>query len=147
MVEATTHRRGSGGTLIGTLAALYAVTFLVGAVLHAGVSIPLGFAVLSEPVIVPATIVETLCGIFLAVGAYAVFSHESWAWPVVTAAHGFALGGVLLGIAALALGAGPGTELNFVYHRVMLLALVAGIVLLLIPIGRTALGRSPFGRG
>lgn len=147
MIEATTHRRGSGGTVIGVLAALYAVTFLIGALLHTGVSIPLGFTVISEPVIVPATIVETLCGIFLAVGAYAVFAHKTWAWSVVTSAHGFALGGVLLGITALAIGAGPGTESNTIYHRVMLLALVAGIVLLLTSIGRTALGRRPFGRG
>src|SRR5215217_9269031 len=49
----------------------------------------------------------------------------------ITAAHAFALGGVLLGMAALAVGAGPSTELNTVYHRVMLVALVAGLVLLL----------------
>jgi hypothetical protein len=42
---------------------------------------------------------------------------------------------------ALAVGAGPSTELNLVYHRVMLVALVAGLVLLLTPVGRTALGR------
>jgi len=142
MVEATTHRRGSGAILIGVLAALYAATFLVGALLHAGVSVPLGLAVLSEPVIVPATIVEGLCGIFLATAAYSAFARKARAWTVVVGAHIFALGGVLLGITALALGAGPSTGLNFVYHRVMLLALVAGTVLLLTPTGRAALGRS-----
>jgi hypothetical protein len=132
-------------TVIGVLAVLYAVTFLIGALLHLGVRIPLGFAVLAEPRIVPATIVEGLCGLFLAVGGYAVLTRRTWAWPAVTAAHAFALGGVLLGMAALAVGAGPSTELNTVYHRVMLVALVAGLALLLTPVGRAALGRGDRG--
>jgi len=126
---------------IGVLAVLYAVTFLTGTLLHLGVRIPLGFAVLAEPRIIPATIVEGLCGLFLAVGAYAVLSHRTWAWPALTAAHAFALGGVLLGMVALAVGAGPSTELNTVYHRVMLVALAAGLVFLLTPVGRAVLGR------
>jgi hypothetical protein len=130
---------------IGVLAVLYAVTFLAGALLHLGVRIPLGFTVLAEPRIIPATIVEGLCGLFLAVGAYAVLARRTWAWPAVTAAHAFALGGVLLGMAALALGGGPSTELNTVYHRVMLVALATGLVLLLMPVGRTALGRGDRG--
>ena len=113
--------------------------------MHLGVRIPLGFAVLAEPRIVPATIVEGLCGLGLAVGAYATLSRKTWAWPAITAAHAFAVGGVLLGMAALAVGAGPSTELNTVYHRVMLVALVAGLVLLLTPVGRAALGRGDRG--
>jgi lysylphosphatidylglycerol synthetase-like protein (DUF2156 family) len=103
--------------------------------------IPLGFAVLAEPRIIPATIVEGLCGLGLAIGAYAVLTGRGWAWSAVTGAHAFALGGVLLGITALALGAGPSTELNTVYHRVMLVALVAGMIVLLTPVARAALGR------
>ncbi len=141
MIETTTHRYTAVSTAVGVLAVLYAVTFLTGALLHLGVRIPLGFAVLSEPRIFPATIVEGLCGLFLAVGGYAALTRRTWAWPAVTAAHAFALGGVILGITALAVGAGPSTELNTVYHRVMLVALAAGLVLLLTPIGRAALGR------
>jgi hypothetical protein len=44
-------------------------------------------------------------------------------------------------MAALAVGAGPSTGLNDIYHRVMLAALAAGLVLLLTPVGRAALGR------
>jgi hypothetical protein len=65
-----------------------------------------------------------------------------WAWTAALAAHAFALGGVLLGVTALALGAGPSTELNSIYHRVMLVVLVAVLALLLSPPGRTALHRS-----
>lgn len=52
------------------------------------------------------------------------------------------MAGVLLGIGALAAGLGPTTELNYVYHRVVLVVLVAGLALLLAPIGRAALGRT-----
>ena len=141
LTEATPHRRTTLATMIGVLAALYAVTFLLGALLHLGVRIPLGLAVLAEPRILPATVVEGLCGLFLAVGAYAALSCKSWAWPTIIAAHVFALGGVLLGMAALAVEAGPSTDLNTIYHRVMLAALVAGLALLLTPAGRSALGR------
>ena len=125
----------------GVLAAIYAVTFLLGALLHLGVRIPAGATVLAEPRIFPASIVEGLCGLFLTIGAYAALTGRTWAWPTLIAAHGFALGGVLLGVAALAVGAGPSTELNEAYHRVMLVALAAGLVLLLAPVGRAAFGR------
>jgi hypothetical protein len=105
------------------------------------VQIPLGFTVLAEPQIIDATIVEGLCGLFLAVSAYAVFTRWTWAWPVATAAYTFAVAGVLLGIGALAAGLGPTTEANYIYHRVMLVALAAGLIFLLTPIGRAALGR------
>ncbi len=106
------------------------------------IRVPLGFAVLAEPQIIDATIVEELCGLFLAISASAVFTRRSWAWPAAIAAHAFTVAGVLLGIGALAPGLGPTTELNYVYHRVILVVLVAGLALLSTPIGRAALGRS-----
>jgi hypothetical protein len=136
------HRRNGIATAIGILSAVYATTFFFGALLHLGVTIPLGFAVVEEPVILPATIVEGLCGVALAVAAFAVLTRRELAWPIALAAHAFALGGVLLGITALALGAGPSTELNSVYHRVMVVALVAVLALLLSPAGRSGLRRA-----
>ena len=136
------HRRNGMATAIGTLSAIYAATFFFGALLHLGVKIPLGFAVVEEPVILPATIVEGLCGTALAVAAFAVLARRELAWPIALVAHTFALGGVLLGITALALGAGPSTDLNTVYHRLMVVGLVAVLALLLSPAGRTALRRA-----
>ncbi len=136
------YRRNGIATAIGILSAVYAATFFFGALLHLGVTIPLGFAVVEEPVILPATIVEGLCGVALAVAAFAVLTRRELAWPIALAAHAFALGGVLLGITALALGAGPSTELNSVYHRVMVVALVAVLALLLSSAGRSALRRA-----
>jgi hypothetical protein len=145
LTATTTRRRVTLATAVGILAVLYAVTFLLGAVLHLGVRIPLGFTVLAEPRIYPATIVEGLCSLVLAVGAYAVLIRKSWAWGAITGAHIFSLGGVLLGTVALAVGAGPNTELNIIYHRVILVALMAGLILLLTPTGRAALGRGDRG--
>jgi hypothetical protein len=138
----TIHRRTGVATAVGILSALYAVTFLFGALLHLGGQIPLESTVLAEPRIIPATVVEGLCGLALGVAACAVLSRMDWAWTAAFVAHAFALGGVLLGMAALALGAGPSTELNTIYHRVMLVALVAVLALLLSPAGRAALRRA-----
>jgi hypothetical protein len=140
--QPTIHRRTGVATVVGILSATYAATFFFGALLHLGWRIPLGFTVLAEPRILPATVVEGLCGAALAAAAFAVFTRMRWAWTAAFAAHAFALGGVLLGVTALALGAGPSTELNSIYHRVMLVVLVAVLALLLSPPGRTALHRS-----
>jgi hypothetical protein len=140
--QPTIHRRSSVAMAVGILSALYALTFFVGALLHLGWRIPLGFTVLAEPRILPATVVEGLCGLALAVAAVTVFASMTWAWTAAFAAHSFSLGGVLLGVGALAVGAGPSTELNAIYHRVMLVALVAVLALLLSPAGRTALRRA-----
>jgi hypothetical protein len=139
--QPTIRRRTSIGTAVGILSALYALTFFVGALLHLGWRIPLGFTVLAEPGILPAAVVEGLCGLALAAAAIAVFTDIRWAWTAAFAAHAYALGGVLLGVTALALGAGPSTDLNTIYHRVMLIALVAVLALLLSSAGRTALRR------
>jgi len=142
MEHSETYRRSGVATTIGLLSTFYAATFFFGALLHLGVEAPLGFTVFEEPAILPATIVEVLCGVALAIAAFAVFSRRDRAWAVAFAAHAFALGGVLLGMAALAAGAGPSTELNTIYHRVMVVALVAVLGLLLSPAGRSALRRA-----
>jgi hypothetical protein len=139
MTEPAIHRGTGVATVVGVLSALYSATFLFGALLHLGVRVPLGFAVLAEPRILPATVVEGLCGLALSVAAWAIFARKGWARTAAIAAHAFALGGVLLGTAALAAGAGPSTDMNTVYHRVMLVALAAILALLLTPAGRSAL--------
>ncbi len=106
--------------------------------MHLGVEIPLGFTVLEEPEILPATVVEGLCAMALAFAAFVVLTRMDRAWTTALAAHAFALGGVLLGITALAVGAGPTTGLNTIYHRAMVVALVAVLALLLSPKGRIA---------
>ena len=135
-MKTTTRSFATIVTVITVLMVAEAVTFLLAALLHLG--IPLG---LSEPRIIPAAIVEGLCGLFLAVSAYAVVARTTWAWMAALAANLFAVAGVLLGITALALGAGPSTEANTIYHRVILGVLVVVLVLLATPGARAALGR------
>lgn len=142
MIERTTDPRTGITTAVGILSALYAATFFFGALLHLGVRIPLGFTVLAEPTILPATIVESLCGLALSFSAFAVLTRMSFAWTAALAANAFALGGVLLGVAALTFGGGPSTDLNTIYHRAMLVALAAVLALLLTPTGRTAFSRT-----
>ncbi len=139
MSETTTRSWTTVVTVISVLIVAEAITFLLAALVHLGIEFPLGFA---EPRIIPAAIVEGLCAIFLAVSAYAVFAHKTWAWWGAIAAHTFAVAGVLLGITALALGLGPSTVANTIYHRTILGVLVVVLALLATPGARTALGRS-----
>jgi hypothetical protein len=115
--------------LIRALVVVNGVTFLLFAISHAGVAVPLGFVTLAEPRIVPAMIAEGLCGFAFVISALALFTHRSWAAPVTLAAHLFALAGVFLGMAALAAGRGPRTITNDIYHRVMVVVLLFGITL------------------
>ena len=114
-------------SLVRALMTVEAITFFVGAVLHLG--IPL-FG-LREPRILPAMLVETSCGVGLAVGAW-WYSRSPRGKGVAVAAHGLAIAGVLLGMAALAAGRGPSTPLNTTYHRTILIALIGtGLMVLL----------------
>ena len=143
MITTATPRRTPMATALGALALAYALTFLIGSLLHQGVRIPLGFGVLAEPRILPATIVEGICGLALAVAAYSLLARRPWAWTAAVTGHAVGLAGVMLGIVATAApGRGPSTELNTIYHRVMLVALAGGLVLLLTPAARTALRRT-----
>jgi hypothetical protein len=128
-------------TTVGLLAAGYAATFLVAVMLHVGVEIPLGFAVLKEPRRPVAVLVEGVAGLGLGLGALAVFTRRPRAWTAVTGAHAVALAGVLWGMVAVAAGRGPHTQLNDTYHRVMAVLLAATLLLLLTPLGQTSLGR------
>ena len=139
MSEATTHRWSVVVMVISVLMVVETITFLLAALSHLGIPFPPGF---SEPRIIPAAIVEGLCGVFLAVGTYGVFVRKTWAWGVALAAHIFAVAGVLLGITTLALGLGPSTETNTIYHRVILAVLAIALVGLSTPGARAVLGRS-----
>ena len=60
-----------------------AVTFLLAAPLHLGVRI----AGLVEPRIIPTAVVESLCGVCLAVATIGVFAHATWVWSAALTAH------------------------------------------------------------
>ncbi|MCF6469472.1 hypothetical protein FAF44_13880 [Nonomuraea sp. MG754425] len=108
---------------LGWLALLYALVFATFALLHTGVAL----GPVREPVIVPASIAETLCCAALLCGAFGALSGRAWAWDGLVYSHAAALGGVLLGIMALALGPDAGSALLTWYHSLMAIALAAGL--------------------
>ena len=113
-------------TLLGLLMISNATLFLFGAIQHAGLAI----GPFHEPLIIPAAIVETLCGLCLLWGVTALFRDSRVRWRVALITNFIALGGVLLGIAALAAGAGPRTTSNDLYHRIMLFLISASVLIL-----------------
>ena len=103
-----------------------AAIFFFGGVQHAGITV----GRFHEPIIIPAAIVESVCGLCLLWGAIALFRSSTTRWRVALITNLVALGGVLLGIAALAVGAGPRTASNDLYHRMMLI-LIGSVILIL----------------
>jgi len=105
---------------------------------HAGVAI----GSLHEPVIVPASVVEVLCALALSWGTAAVLKQSLKAWRAAFIGNLVAIIGVVIGMVALALGPGPWTASNDLYHGIMLALATASFVILLVPAGRTALKRN-----
>jgi 4-amino-4-deoxy-L-arabinose transferase-like glycosyltransferase len=122
-------------TAAGLLMIANAVLFFFGAVQHAGIAV----GPFHEPLIVPAAIVETLCGFSLLWGATVLFRDSKTRWRAALITNFVALGGVFLGIIALAAGRGPRTASNDLYHRIMLLLIGASVLLLLL--GRSRINR------
>lgn len=136
MIETAGRRWNVLVTAMSILVVAEATTFLLASLLHLGIPLPPG---LSQPQIIPATIVEGLCGIFLAISAYALFARKRWAWRAALAAHLFAVAGVLLGLSVTLRN--PGSDMaNAIYHRVMLVTLIVVLVLLITPGIRATLG-------
>jgi amino acid permease len=115
-------------TLLGFLMIANAALFFFGAVQHIGVTI----GRFQEPRIIPAAIVETICGISLTWGAVIVFSRAVLPWSPPLVSNFIALCGVLLGVAALAAGRGPRTASNDLYHHIMLSLIAASFVVLML---------------
>ena len=120
-------------SVAGSLMSANAALFFFRGIQHAGVAV----GRFHEPLIIPAAIVETLCGLCLLWGAIALFRRSRRRWRIALITNLFALGGVLLGIAALAAGAGPRAASNDQYHRMMLI-LIAAVILILF-LGRARL--------
>jgi hypothetical protein len=118
-------------TVAGLLMIANAAIFFFGGVQHAGITV----GRFHEPHIIPAAIVEAVCGLCLLWGAIALFRSSRTRWRLALITNLIALGGVLLGIAALAVGAGPRTASNDLYHRMMLILI--GAVILILCFGRS----------
>ncbi len=112
--------------LLGCVMITNASLFFFGALQHAGIAI----GRFHEPHIVPAAIVESLCGLSLVWGVAAVLFQSHGEWRTAMIANLIPLGGVLLGMAALAAGRGPRTASNDLYHHLMLALIGASLLIL-----------------
>jgi hypothetical protein len=112
--------------VLAWVTAANAALFVFGAVQHAGFAV----GAFREPRIVPAAIVEGICGAALAYAAATLFRRTPAARRATVIANVIALVGVIIGLVALVLGAGPRTASNDLYHRLMLLAIGVAFVLL-----------------
>jgi hypothetical protein len=115
-------------SLLGFLMMANAALFFFGAVQHVGVTI----GRFHEPHIIPAAIVETICGISLVSGAVIVLSRPVLPWAAPLISNLVALAGVLLGMVALAAGRGPRTASNDLYHHIMLGLISVNLVVLVL---------------
>jgi hypothetical protein len=102
-----------------------AIVFLVAAALHTG-----AFGV---PQLIPAMIVEGLCGIGCVLSAYAVFTRKRWAQKNALITQILILIGVLVGVVAVTSDASLRTPINLGLHAAMLALIVIGLALLAFP--------------
>ncbi|HEY4930373.1 MAG TPA: hypothetical protein VII23_02280 [Terriglobales bacterium] len=123
-------------TILGVVTISNAALFFFGAAQHIG----LRLGRFHEPTIIPAAIVETTCGLFLVCGGIVILGHFSSRWNIALIGNLVALGGVLLGMVALAAGRGPRTASNDFYHRTMLVLICASLLILFF--AKSALQRS-----
>ena len=101
------------------------IVFLFAATLHTG-----AFGV---PKLLPAMIVEGLCGLGCLITAYAVFTYKRWAQKNALITQILVLVGVLVGITAVTSDLTLRTPINLGLHGIMLVFIVIGLSLLSLP--------------
>ena len=115
-----------------------AAVFVFGGLQHVGVAI----GPLEEPIIIPASIVELICAAALVWGVFSIWRGAASAWRAALIGNLVAVAGVVIGMVALAAGAGPRTASNDLYHKIMLALASASLIILLLPAGRAAFKNS-----
>lgn len=111
-------------TKLRLIMSIEAAVFLVGALVHAGLLI--GGYEHSK-----ARVAEAVIAVVLLAGL-------GWSWlrPIrsrraALASQGFALAGTAVGLFTIAVGVGPRTALDLVYHAIILVVLTAGLLVAL----------------
>ena len=100
---------------------LEAMTFFAAAAIHAGLLVD-GYQHRE------ARIAESVIGAVLLAGAVAASINQRWTRPAGLIAQGFALVGTLVGITTIAIGIGPRTFTDIIYHILIVFVLVYGLV-------------------
>lgn len=92
-----------------------------------------------DPQIVGAPIVEGACGVLLGLAALLTAFHLGAAWAMAVGAHVTAIVADIMGMTLIALGAGPDSPFNYLFHRVGIAVLVVALACLLTRPARSAL--------
>jgi hypothetical protein len=124
---------------LGVLSLVWAGAFLLSSLLHAGITVDLRIMVLEEATILPAQIVETVSGLALAAGGLALLTRRSWSRTAATTGHAVALVGVTQGILVTTFRDGTSSVRNDIFHWVMVVVLVSGLLALTRPSVRAAI--------
>jgi len=113
--------------------AVEAFSFAFAALLHTGMRPPVLPDFFHDPRIVGATLVEGLCAIVLAIAALLLGSTNRRGWPVAVSAVTFSIVADIVGMVLIALGFGPDSPFNFLFHRIGVTVLVITLAVLLAP--------------
>jgi hypothetical protein len=119
-----------------------AATLGIASYLHHNGHIPLGFTVIHGEYFGAAATPEAIIGAVLAAGAAYVLAAPGRARIVALSTTGFALLGVIVGLAEVLRGVGPGSTMDLAYHSALLAALVATLVMLALQSARPLPGRA-----
>lgn len=120
---------------------LEAATFCVAAVLHLDARIPLGFLTVRGERVEQAAIAELVIAGVLVFGAAVVLARPADARPLACVVTGFAIFGVIVGLATIALGVGPRTIPDLVYHVAIMVVLLISFAVLMNRPGSRRTGR------
>jgi hypothetical protein len=101
---------------------LEAVTFLAAAGIHAGLLVS-GYDHRE------ARIAETVIAVVLLAGAVVASFGPVWARRAGLVAQGFALAGTVVGIITIAIGIGPRSFADVMYHVIIVCVLIYGVIL------------------
>ncbi len=114
-------------TTIGRVRALLlleAATFVVAALIHFGMLVG-GYGHRK------AGTAETVIAVVLLAGFVSSWAPRPWRWRAIIGAQAFAAVGVLVGLFTIAVGVGPRTGPDVVYHFAILAVLAGGLALAL----------------
>jgi signal transduction histidine kinase len=122
---AQVEHQDSTFTAFGVLEICEAIVFLVAAALHTGA---FGMSQL-----IPAMMVEGLCGLGCILSASAMFRRKRWARKSATIMQTLILLGVLLGVFELIGFPDLDTPINLSLHAAMIVLIIIGLALLVLP--------------
>lgn len=116
---------------IGLVILLEAIAFLLGAVLHLAISLPVPFR---ESRTLLTAVLEAGSGVLLLVAASAIATRKRKAWELAVAGHVVGVAGIAWGIVT-----GGSASAAQSHHRPMLLFAIGALIALSIPVCRQAL--------